>query len=64
MHVPLPDGGTPFSARDVAPLAHRDGPAVSELKKCGKCLIKNEHMGTTPLLVNQRGELRGNFSSR
>ena len=58
------DGGTPFSARDVAPPAHRDCPAVSELKKCCKHLMKKERVGMAPLLVNQRGELRGNFLSQ
>ena len=57
------DGGTVFSVRDVAPSACNDCPAVSELKKHHKCLIKTEHVGTAPFLVNQRGELRGNSLS-
>jgi len=58
------EGGTPFSASNVALPAHKDCPAVSELKKHHKCLMKKEHVGTAALLVNQRGELRGNFSSQ
>ena len=58
------EGGTPFSASDVAPPARRDCPAVSESKNRCKRLIKKERVGMTPLLVSQRGELRGNFSSR
>jgi hypothetical protein len=56
------EGGTPFSASDVAPPACRDCPAVSESKKQCKHLMKKEHVGTAPLLVSQRGELRGNLS--
>ena len=57
------EGGTPFSASEVAPPARRDCPAVSELKNQHKHLIKKEHVGMMPLLVSQRGELRGKFSS-
>ena len=66
-HLPMAwiiEGGTPFSASDVAPPARKDCPAVSELKKCRKHLMKKERVGTAPLLINQRGELRGKFSSR
>lgn len=58
------EGGTPFWARDVAPPALSNCPAVSELKKCCKCLIKNDQVGKTPVLVNQRGELSGNLLSQ
>ena len=57
-HLPMAwmiEGGTPFSARDVAPPALSDCPAVSELKKCLKHLIKNDRVGMTPVLVSQRG---------
>ena len=66
-HLPMAcmiDGGTPFSARDVALLALNDWPAVSELKKCRNRLMKKDLVGITPLLVNHRGELKGNFLSR
>ena len=39
------DEGTPFSARDVAPLALNDWPAVSELKKCRNCLMEKDLVG-------------------
>jgi hypothetical protein len=58
------DGGTPFSVRDVAPPALSDWPAVSELKNRCKRLMKNDRVGTTPLLVNHSGEQKGNLLSR
>jgi hypothetical protein len=57
----MSDGGTPFLVRDVAPPALSDWPVVSELKNCHKCLMKNKHVGMTPLFVNHSGELKGNF---
>ena len=58
------EGGTPFSVRDVAPPALSDWPAVSELKKHHNHLMKKDLAGTTPLLVSQSGELKGNLASQ
>ena len=66
-HLPMAwiiEGGTPFSAREVAPPALSDCPAVSESKKRRKRVIKKDRVGTAPELVNQRGELKGNLLSR
>ena len=58
------EGGMLFSARDVAPLALSDWPAVSALKNCCSCHMKKERVGTDPLLVSHKGELKGNLSSQ
>jgi hypothetical protein len=58
------EGGTPFSAREVAPPALSDWPAVSESKKRRRRLMKKDHMGMDPLLVSHKGELKGNLRSR
>ena len=58
------EGGTPFSAREVAPPALSDWPAVSESKNRRNRRMKKERVGTEPLLVSHRGELKGNKVSR
>jgi len=58
------DGGTPFSARDVAPLALSDCPAVSESKNQRNLQMKKDRVGMVPLLVSHKGGLNGNSWSR
>ena len=58
------DGGTLFSARDVAPPALRDWPAVLELKNRQSLRMKKERVGIVPLLVSHNGELKGKLLSR
>jgi len=54
----------PFSAREVAPPAQSDWPAVSELKNRRKRLMKKERVGIVPRLVSHSGKLNGNLASR
>ena len=66
-HLPMAciiDGGTPFSAREVAPPALSDWPAVSESKNRRNRRMKKERVGMVPLLVSHSGELNGNLASR
>ena len=58
------EGGAPFSAREVAPPALSDWPAVSESKNCCNRHMKKEHIGMEPLLVSHKGELKGNKVSQ
>ena len=53
------EGGTPFSAREVAPPALSDWPAVSESKKWCKRRMKKDQVGMDPLLVIHKGGLNG-----
>ena len=58
------EGGTPFLARDVAPPALRDWPAVSESKNRRSLRMKKERVGIVPLLVSHKGELKGKLLSQ
>ena len=60
----ISDGGTPFSASDVAPPALMDWPAMSRSKKRRRREMKNWRVGMAPLEVSQRGEARGKRESR
>ncbi len=58
------DGGTPFSAREVAPPARIDWPATELSKKKRRRLMKNDRVGTWPLDVNHKGDDAGKWESR
>jgi len=58
------EGGTPFSAKEVAPPARIDWPATSLSKKCLNRVMKKLLVGTRPLEVIHSGDDKGNRVSR
>jgi hypothetical protein len=66
-HLPMAciiEGGMLFSAREVAPPAQNDWPAISELKNQCNCRMKKEQVGMDLLLVSCKGELHRNLLSQ
>ena len=57
-------GGTPFSAREVAPPARIDWPATSDSKKIFIRRMKKDLEGREPSARSQRSEENGNRRSR
>jgi hypothetical protein len=57
-------GGTPFSAKEVAPPARMDWPAMSLLKKSLMRRMKKDREGREPSARSQRSEEKGNNRSR
>ena len=57
-------GGTPCSAREVAPPARMDWPAMSLSKKVRSRLMKKSLVGTVPFEVNHKGDDKGKNESR
>ena len=53
------DGGTLFSASDMALPARMDWPATELSKKSRNRLIKKEQVGTYPFAVNHRESIKG-----
>ena len=52
-------GGAPASAREVAPLARMDWPAISDGKKRRNLHMNQEGVGTVPDIHNQSSGLKG-----
>ena len=55
----IKEGGTPFSASEVAPPACIDWPAMLWPKCRRRCSIKKERVGMVPFLCSHNGELYG-----
>jgi len=60
----MSEGGTPFSAKNVAPPACMDWPPMSLSKKNLIRQMKNDRVGIEPFALNQRAEWRGMRESR
>ena len=66
-HLPIAwimDGGTPCSAKEVAPPARMDCPATDESKNRRRRRVKKERVGTWPLAVSHNGDANGKRRSR
>jgi hypothetical protein len=53
------EGGTPFSARKVAPPARMDWPPIPLSKKILRRRMKKDLVGMEPFALNQRAEWNG-----